>query len=288
MKTLLESANMDIRHENQHVHVHAFAELYISLDGYAINSINGYEFQTLPMDVYVLTEDMRHGQPVTHNYRFCIFKFNFDVLKEQLGALSQESVFQTLFVTEPALRRNGLLKTGLQIDMLTAEYAVKTAQLLERTFDPTLRDTLFFSLVSVICKNARSRVISDDTSNYEQIFATASYMETHYAEPIDLEILAEQANYSVRHYTRLFRLCYNVSPMDYLNQIRLKRAAALLHNPQLSLSRVSELCGFSSSSLFSKVFHKYFGHTPSAYRKNIRLDAANAANALENAAIVEY
>lgn len=43
MKTLLESTNMGYRQNNLHTHKHACAELYISLDGYAINEINGFK-----------------------------------------------------------------------------------------------------------------------------------------------------------------------------------------------------------------------------------------------------
>ena len=286
MNALLE-LNVGYRKDSMYLHNHDCAELYISLDGYAINEINGFKSKTLPLDVYVLTEDMMHAQPTTHNYRFCMFKFNLKHLLNHMESLRSNPVFYELFIKEPELRRNGTLTTGLKIDTLTSEYAINTAKLLEREDDPTIKDTLFFSLVTVICKNAKTRTTSEYSKNLERIFLTTAYMEQHYAEPIELSDLAAYSNYSVRHFTRLFRLCYQVSPMDYLNHLRLNNAVALLHNPKLSLSEIASLCGFSGSSVFSKVFREHFGHTPSDHRKKI-LSSEKTSSALESAAIFEY
>lgn len=286
MNALLE-LNVGYRKDSMYLHNHDCAELYISLDGYAINEINGHKSKTLPLDVYVLTEDMMHAQPTTHKYRFCMFKFNLKHLLEQMEGLYDDPVFHELFIKEPELRRTGTLATGLRIDNLTSEYAVKTAQLLERETDPLVKDTLFFSLVTAICKNAKTRTTSEYSKNLERIFLTTTYMEEHFAEPLELSDLASYSNYSVRHFTRLFRSCYQVSPMDYLNQLRLDNAVTLLKNPNLSLSEIATLCGFSGSSVFSKVFRKHFGHTPSAHRKNI-LTSQKTTNALESAVILEY
>ena len=286
MNALLE-LNVGYRKDSMYLHNHDCAELYISLDGYAINEINGHKNKTLPLDVYVLTEDMLHAQPTTHNYRFCMFKFNLKRLSAQMESLRCDPVFNELFVREPELRRNGTLTTGLKIDNLTAEYAVKTAELLARENDPLVKDTLFFSLVTVICKNAKPRTTSEYSKNLERIFLTTAYMEQHFAESLELSDLAALSNYSVRHFTRLFRLCYQVSPIDYLNQLRLDNAVNLLKNPNVTLSEIATLCGFSSSSVFSKVFRNHFGHTPSDHRKNI-LSSQKNTNALESAAILEY
>ena len=79
MKALFESADMGLRQTKQPLHNHACAELYISLDGHALNEINGKICETLPLDVYVLTQDMTHSQPETRQYRYCLFKFNLSI-----------------------------------------------------------------------------------------------------------------------------------------------------------------------------------------------------------------
>lgn len=180
------------------------------------------------------------------------FKFDLDRLLKQAGDLNENETFRTLFVEEPKLRWDGILRTGLRIDMLTSEYAVKTAQLLERETDPALKDALFLSLIAVICKHASTRNIIGQLQNYERILATTSYMENHYAEQLDLSDFAAHSGYSVRHFTRLFCLYHQVSPMDYFNQIRLRHAIALLQNSELTMFDIATLCGFSVTVFFQK------------------------------------
>ncbi len=284
MKALPESADMDVRQNEQPKHRHAGAELYVSLDGRATHMINGKESETLPLDVFVLTRDMTHGQLEARRYRYCIFKFDLEVLRLQAKNLLAEPAFQSLFIIEPQLRRQGLLDTNLQIDPLTAEYAAKTAQLLTRETDRTLCDTLFFALVSVICKNARPR--SRQCSSYGLIAEAASYMETHYGEALDLEQLAAQTHYSKRHFTRLFKDFYQQSPMDYVNHVRLRHAVDMLSVPGMNLSGIAEACGFADGGLFSKHFRRHFGLSPSAYQKKSR-PASQRRNILRGAVIIE-
>lgn len=286
MNTLFQSADMGLRQTNQALHNHSCAELYISLDGHAVNEINGKSSETLPLDVYVLTQDMIHSQPEAKKYRYCLFKFNLEVLYARAGKLLSEPIFQTLFVIEPQLRRQGVIEGNLKIDVLTAEFAVKTAQLLVREKDSDLKDALFFALISVICKNAKPRLYNGQSSAYERITNVASYMESHYSEHLPLELLAKQAHYSKRHFTRIFHSLYQLSPIDYINQVRLRHASVMLTQSALSISQIAEKCGFTDSSMFAKSFRNHYGQTPSSYRKNF-CPVSKAENTLNCAMIIE-
>lgn len=285
MKPLFASADMGLRQNTQPLHNHAYAELYVSLSGHAVNVINDKESETMPLDVYVLTRDMMHGQLQTRAYRYCIFKFDLDALHAQATELMHLPTYQSLFIVEPQLRRQGALKSNLQIDSLTAEYAALTAQLLAQETDRTLCDTLFYSLISAIVHNAHPRI--HQSPSYTLMAEAASYMETHYAEPLCLESLSEMAHYSRRHFTRLFRMYYHMSPMEYLNQIRLRRAATQLTDSNSNLSRIAENCGFINSSMFSKHFRTMYGMSPSAYRKKIQIMPPTTSMSLKSAAIIE-
>ncbi|WP_434363024.1 helix-turn-helix domain-containing protein [Parasalinivibrio latis] len=60
----------------------------------------------------------------------------------------------------------------------------------------------------------------------------------------------------------------NKSPLDYLNELRLKSAAeALKANNKLSVTDIGFEMGFRSSQYFSRRFSEYFGMSPSKYRK---------------------
>jgi AraC-like DNA-binding protein len=84
------------------------------------------------------------------------------------------------------------------------------------------------------------------------------------------EAIVTSGGVSIRECTRCFRRCINCSPTDYLTQVRVRRAAELLSKTPMSILDISEACGFSSSSYFSKVFREAYRCTPNAYRNHQR------------------
>lgn len=58
----------------------------------------------------------------------------------------------------------------------------------------------------------------------------------------------------------------NESLFDYLLSFRIEKSLPLLVDQQLSITEISNLCGFSSSSYYTKVFREHMGCTPTAYQ----------------------
>lgn len=262
---ILRSAELGTRREGQGVHPHKCAELYVSLEGRATDVVNGKENKTLPLDVFVLTSDVMHGQVNTADYRYCIFKFDMEALISRLGESSLLEGFQSIFVIDPALRRDGRESANMQLDPAVAEYAELTARLLTNEGEGELADRMFLSLVTLISKRARPR--PDGRGGREIAFEAVFYINTHYAEPITLEALALRSGYSPRHFARLFCTYVGSSPMRYLLELRLSRAAAMLSENRLTVTEIADSVGIGESSYFTKSFRARFGMTPTEYRK---------------------
>ena len=81
-----------------------------------------------------------------------------------------------------------------------------------------------------------------------------------------VESLASIAHMSRSAFARRFAECFNRTPMDYLRDVRLRRAAQLLRREDLSVEEVASKVGFSSRSHFSRTFHDHFGASPLAFR----------------------
>jgi len=91
-------------------------------------------------------------------------------------------------------------------------------------------------------------------------------MESHIADPLTLEHLAQFAEISSRQLNRLFRRIMGQTTMAYYRDLRLDKAQNLLRNSPLSLTEVALATGFSSSSHFSKAHTDSFGMPPSKLR----------------------
>lgn len=79
--------------------------------------------------------------------------------------------------------------------------------------------------------------------------------------------MAQKVNVSVSHLNRLFKAGFNQSPMQFLQNLRLERAADLLESSFLSVKEIRCCAGFSDKSVFIKSFKKKYGMPPLDYRK---------------------
>ena len=267
-RSIFISAELGVRHSEQVAHAHKCAELYISLDGRTTDVVNGRSSKTLPLDVFVLTRDVVHGQVNTADYRYCIFKFDMDALVAGMGESALDEGFQSIFVIDPALRREGGQGANMQIDPLTAEYAELVARVLMREGCGALADEMLLSLVMLICKSARPR--SEEQGGREVAFDAVFFINTRYSEDITLDSLAARSGYSPRHFARLFAEYVGTAPMRYLSEVRLSRAAALLSENKLTVTEIAEQVGFGDSGYFAKSFRARYGVAPLEYRKRSR------------------
>jgi AraC family transcriptional regulator len=87
---------------------------------------------------------------------------------------------------------------------------------------------------------------------------------------LSLQALANESGYSRVHFVRMFKAATGSSPHNYLLNVKLERVRELLKNPSMSLIDIALDCGFSSHSHMSRLFHKFVGVTPSAYRRRLR------------------
>lgn len=83
---------------------------------------------------------------------------------------------------------------------------------------------------------------------------------------LSVERLAADLGVSREYLRRVFRRQTGLSPKQYLQQTRLRRAAALLADGYYTVRQVAGLCGFADEKYFSVCFKKATGHSPSRYR----------------------
>src|SRR5215467_4843532 len=93
-------------------------------------------------------------------------------------------------------------------------------------------------------------------------------MDREYAQPLDVEALAQGIGMSAGHLSRQFRAAYGESPYAYLMTRRIERAMALLRRGELSVTEVCFEVGCSSLGTFSTRFTELVGISPSTYRRH--------------------
>lgn len=84
-----------------------------------------------------------------------------------------------------------------------------------------------------------------------------------------LESMADQCNLGTTRFVHFCKKITNMTPVEYLNYLRLSKAADMLNeNPEESIQEIAYDCGFTSSQYFATLFKKYYGISPSKFKKS--------------------
>lgn len=117
------------------------------------------------------------------------------------------------------------------------------------------------------------------SSTYEEqreertITGITRYLQEHLSEEISLSVLAEKFHLSGQYISQLFKSEIGVNFLAYLTNIRMENAKKLLLSSSLSIAEISEQSGYGDYRVFTKVFKKSEGVTPSQYRRDFLDDS---------------
>jgi AraC-like DNA-binding protein len=100
-----------------------------------------------------------------------------------------------------------------------------------------------------------------------RIIRTLEYMQTHVSENINLDKLAAIAYLSLSQFKKLFKSDLSQTPGQYLKELRMKKAQALLTNTDYPISVIANNVGYQDLSAFSKSFSVFYGYSPKKLRK---------------------
>ena len=99
------------------------------------------------------------------------------------------------------------------------------------------------------------------------ILGITRYLQKNLSQEISLAILSEEFKLNPQYISQLFKSEIGVGFLTYLTNIRLENAKKLLVSTSFSVAEVAEQCGYSDYRVFTKVFKRTEGITPSQFRK---------------------
>ena len=100
-----------------------------------------------------------------------------------------------------------------------------------------------------------------------QLRRVKEFIEAQIPNEITISDLAALAGLSHYHFIRSFKDTVGLTPYQYVLSERIRRARGLLSKPDLSLGDVALAAGFSDASQLNRVFRKFVGVTPTAFRR---------------------
>ena len=99
--------------------------------------------------------------------------------------------------------------------------------------------------------------------NLERLNTVLVYISEHYSESISNQELADLIHLSEDRFNHVFKESIGISPLNYINEMRLKKAMSLLKKKEFSVTEVALSVGFQDFNHFGRLFRRYYQCTPS-------------------------
>ena len=91
----------------------------------------------------------------------------------------------------------------------------------------------------------------------------------NYTRKVSLKEIADVSGLSAPYFSTIFKDEMRENLSDYLNRLRVEKAATMLLETDLLVSEISASCGFEDQSWFSKIFKNHTGISPCKYRRTV-------------------
>lgn len=133
---------------------------------------------------------------------------------------------------------------------------------------------LLFDMLALFYENHYlepvKNIQKENEHQIENLKKVLSYIKENYSSPIRLEELAALVNLNAQYFCRYFKDCLGKTTTEYINEIRIEKAAEALLETNDKIITIAQDTGFDNIGYFIRKFKQEKGVTPSQYRKEVK------------------
>ncbi|MBB6674961.1 helix-turn-helix domain-containing protein [Cohnella nanjingensis] len=252
-------------HGHVSLHWHEFYELTFVLSGEGVNTVNGKDIPVRAGTLFLLTPADFHEIRPLPGRQLEIYNL---IYREEC----MDAELRGLLLAPDCPRLAEL--DGTASPAIAEAFALIEAE--ARAAEPDVGSRLLFRgaldrILVALYRNAQdggsSRAEAGIPDRHPVNIQNALlYIQHHFREPIALEDAARQSGLSSHYFSERFRLTTGTTFQQYLLNLRLQYARALLRASALPVSEICFVSGFNTLAHFEKMFKRRYGHPPNAGR----------------------
>lgn len=238
-------------HSSQHSH--DFIELFYVVRGEGAFIVNNKEYQVEKNDLVIINPKINHTEKSSNNNSMEYITLGFDgVSFNQKNSDLKESII---------IYQEDRLDIIFLIRFLLNELKREDAQVFY--ISQNILELIILKLNQY--ENIEAQIAKPQKIN-STMYEVKKYIDLNYSHNISLDDLARVSHLNKYYLSHSFKEETGISPIQYLNETRIKNAKILLESTNYSISEISRFTGFSSQSFFSQRFKEFTRLSPSQYR----------------------
>ena len=136
--------------------------------------------------------------------------------------------------------------------------------------DVVMAQSSLLELIYLLQKDAvyQAKSVSSDFGNRRVIEEAIKYINENLSSKLTLQIVSDKVSLSPVYFHKLFKMSTGLTLREYVEDLRIKKAADYIISTNKTLAEIAYECGFSSQSYFSYTFKRRMKQTPGSYVKN--------------------
>ena len=253
-------------------HSHDFSEMVLVTAGKGVQNINGVDFTLQQGDLFLLDGQTTHFFRKSEDFSLLNLLFDRRTLGLPWNRFQRCKGYNLFFMVEPRLRTSKNFCNHLHLTLPQQKnlenMLLNLQQLLLNNITPENEMRALSRLIEIILYVAElNEKPAHPGDMLPKIGESVALLEKHFTRDFTLNGLASKACMSTRNYTRCFKRSTGMSPIAFLQMVRLRHASDLLLHSNVRISEIAYQCGFRDSNYFTKLFSARYGASPAAYRK---------------------
>lgn len=101
----------------------------------------------------------------------------------------------------------------------------------------------------------------------KRLLQVTDYIHEHFQQDLSLEQLADAGCLSKFHFLRLFKIAFDKTPYQYVNELRMRKGQQLIRTTSLEIHEIAAALGYNNASSFSRTFYNHAGVYPTQFRQ---------------------